>query len=160
MQTTPSRLSGRHPRPGPLALFVLTCAAACSRGELSPADPPDSGSAIDTGLQQDTGSPADTGSTIDTGTAQDTGTASDTGTDAGDTGIEMDGGEMDGGPPVMTGACTNTADEAVHMSMDVPAGVETCASGCFGAPSCTRDCIIADVGLSMECTECYVDIIR
>jgi hypothetical protein len=46
------------------------------------------------------------------------------------------------------------------MNSDVSAGVETCAGGCFGAPSCTRDCIIADVGLSPECTECYVDAVR
>jgi hypothetical protein len=147
-----------------IVLFVLTFAAACSGGELSDVDQPDSGSTTDSGLDKpdsgspDSGSPADTGSPGDTGSPNDTGTANDGGT-AIDGGTDSDGGENDGGVPAM-GACTNPADEAVHMNSDVPAGVETCASGCFGAPSCTRDCIIADVGLSMECTECYVDIIR
>ncbi len=90
------------------------------------------------------------GPAVDAGT-EDSGTADDSGVaDTGDPGTG-DAGEA-------SGACTNPADLAVHMNTDISAAIETCASGCFGGQTCTRSCIMNDVGLSADCTECYVQV--
>jgi hypothetical protein len=117
----------------------------------------------DTGTSNDTGVKPDSGVSEDSGVAADSGDPNDSGQqqqdDAGeqDAGDPVDGGDQDGG--VASGACTNPADEMIHTNNDVTAIVEMCASDCFGGRPCTRDCIMMNAGLSMECTECYVDII-
>lgn len=100
--------------------------------------------------------PLDAAVNVDGG-AVDSGPGADTGPSP-DGGAPTDAGDVDAGAP--SGACTNAADQAIHNSIDVSDAVGTCASDCFGAGPCVRRCITNDIGLSSECTECYVDVTR
>ena len=87
----------------------------------------------------------------------DAGDAGAPGTDAGnpetDAGVpEADAGTMTGG------ACTNTADTTVLMTVDIAMIVEGCARSTLGmATSVTNDCFQMGSGLSTECTACFGD---
>jgi hypothetical protein len=137
-------------------MLLLVAAIACTSDQAETdtgVKPSDSGQmSVDTGTPDTGNTPADSGmmmSSMDASGDLDASEPMDAAPGA-------DGGE--GMDAAVMGACTNQADMDLHNNTDVQAGVETCASDCFGGRPCMRMCLTNDVGLSMECAECYVEV--
>lgn len=133
-----------------ICFSICMCVAMLGCGDDSTTPGPGTGGGTDAGPSVgfdsgpaggfDAGGPAAT----DAGTAPGTDSGTPPGPDAGDV--------------VAMGACTNPADEAIFMSVDVEDRVGECAGDCFGARDCTTECVVRETGLSMPCAQCFGDV--
>lgn len=61
--------------------------------------------------------------------------------------------------PVLSGSCTNPADQAIIDSGAVSKAVETCAMSSFGDAAKATPCIKKETGLSDGCVTCFSNLL-